>query len=732
MDPILVAAAHALLKAPDGTDGESFVRNATGGKYGYDDAANYVKSINTGVTPSNVGRSVVQGATMNFGDELMDQDPKNVQTGVDAVYPGAGTLAAGVLKMLGAHPGAGEEMRMKDEMFAGAHPYVNTAGRIAGSLLPMLAAPEAEVAAGASPFLKGAAAVAKGAGVGYGVGAASAAGDVDPGGDRSSALTSPQALISAVFGAAAPAAVGAFNYVARPAAQMANRLSTAIGQSKGLQTILEQLGKYEDAGLGSDVTLGDLSHPLSAARKFAVKNSVDAESSTLPLLAGRQAGQIPRLMDKAKELLPEFGDDVSGSDRQDYLARTRKSWAAGQDGFGGIRADTPIVPDTRFATSGEAAPPMTQGARMIANLLEGPGASTDPVTAARAIVDNAKAPVNLRQMASEYVEAKSGGVPGMTANPSVFDEPIVQGAVRRAQDNGLSQDVQAAASQPTFDKVLAIKNRLQGKAKAAFQSGDGDSGRAYAAAAQRVDQHLADNVPDYMNVTKEYAQRMGLERAVQSGMDAWNSGDVSQLLKTAQKMSPDELTEFRRGLASSMFQKLNNTATNGDAANGLLDASQEGSVGKASGATQAKLKLIFGDNASYDAFMKHAALEHDMAMSRASLGGSDTYQNLQQGSHDPLNLALTSMSSGFNSAGLQMPKSILFRMGARGARSALNSQTGTELGEALNTRGATNIRDFLAQFTKEHGENAPLTGKGSQYYAPAAVATGINTMLKQP
>src|ERR1019366_1528225 len=628
MNPELIKAARAAMQLPDGADVEGYMRQATGGKYGFDDATAYLKTINAGVTPSSVARSVAHGVTMGNAADMIDR--------ANAMPAPSDPLSQALSHAAQSIRGSGQDFRARDAAYAQAHPVLNAVGNVSGGVGAAVGATAALPEIGGAWLAKAPAALRallttlKGTAKGLGMGMANAYGAQEPGEkDLTSTATSLPALGGAAMGTLAPILTGGFNYLAQPAKQAMNRFGTAVTQSKGVQALLATLEKYKAAGLEKEVTMGDLSPAMAAARDLAVTGNQEASQSVGNTATTRQAGQIPRLIENAKVLTPEFGSETpSGSARLAYLKRTQDAWAEGPDGYGSIRADTPTGPNTRFATAATAEIPMTPGARQMASLLEGGGEQNDPIAAAKAIIARPGTSPQAAKMAQEYLDAKGGGAAVTTSTPGVFDEPIVQGAVRRAQDNGLSQDMQEAASDPTFGKVLAIKNRLQGKAQAAFKSGDGDSGRAYAAAAQRVDQHLADNVPDYMAITQEYAQRSGLRRAVQKGMDAWNSGDTGQLLRTAQGMSPAELLEFRRGLASSMYQKFNPVDPKGNIDRTFLDGSVEGQLGKSSGAMQAKLKLIFGDAESYGTFMTHAAHEDKMFAATQAGGGTQTARRL--------------------------------------------------------------------------------------------------------
>src|ERR1019366_6489092 len=133
MNPELIKAARAAMQLPDGADVEGYMRQATGGKYGFDDATAYLKTINAGVTPSNVARSVAQGVTMGNTADLVDAS--NAHPGfldaVEGAVPGLGSALR-----LGQHAlgSSGQDVRAKDAAEAQAHPVLNAVGNVSGGV----------------------------------------------------------------------------------------------------------------------------------------------------------------------------------------------------------------------------------------------------------------------------------------------------------------------------------------------------------------------------------------------------------------------------------------------------------------------------------------------------------------------------------------------------------------------------------------------------------------------
>ena len=231
--------------------------------------------------------------------------------------------------------------------------------------------------------------------------------------------------------------------------------------------------------------------------------------------------------------------------------------------------------------------------------------------------------------------------------------------------------------------------------------------------------------------TQEYAQRSGLRRAVQKGMDAWNSGDTGQLLRTAQGMSPAELLEFRRGLASSMYQKFNTVDPTGNVAKTFLDGSVEGQLGKSSGAMQAKLKLIFGDAESYGNFMTHAAHEDKMFAATQAGGGTQTARRLiaQQNSTEPVGALLGGMGQTMMPSIGNLPHTVIQRGIFKAAAAGISNKASGELGNIVNIQGYDALKKFLTGLGSGEGAT-PLVGRGATTIAPAAAASAIPAWMR--
>lgn len=313
MDPILIKAIREFRQQMERVSKsgvtvtpeqqEEFFRVKTEGKYGVADAQKVLASIDSGVTPRNLGRSMIQGPLFNWGDELLGLVPE----------------------ALGGGEGAKEEMRLREDLYRKDHKAVDILGSILGTLIAARAAPGA---LGASSTLAGTA--ARGAALGAGSGALAGAGMGEEG-DRSSG-----AIMGGVAGGAAGAVLSSLFRGAKltnPAARADARLSGAMQKSGGTAALLERLRGFKGAGRGDEVMLGDLSDHLRMQTDFAANSSDDVFVPLAQKVRGRQADASDRLVNDVRDL----AGDADAATRRAELEGTRRQWASSDEGFEGLR-----------------------------------------------------------------------------------------------------------------------------------------------------------------------------------------------------------------------------------------------------------------------------------------------------------------------------------------------------------------------------------------------------------
>lgn len=257
----------------------------------------------TSITPRNVGRSLGQGATMGWSDELMGLVAAIRKLGVGntgklVMNPSAG--AAGIAPEAQAQAGQAygetrDAMRQREALFRGAHPVLDPALQAAGGAAAVLpAALAAGPAAGGSLLAQ----AGRGAMMGAGAGAMTGAGMV-PELNRESTL--PILLSTALGGAggaAIPGAVGLTKALTRGTGGL--RLARAIDLEGGPAGLAQR--EAEMAAIPEHVP-ADLGPNLQRAADFAVTASPEVAPAYEPALAGRAAGMAGRMRATITKLL---------------------------------------------------------------------------------------------------------------------------------------------------------------------------------------------------------------------------------------------------------------------------------------------------------------------------------------------------------------------------------------------------------------------------------------------
>lgn len=654
MNPILLAAIQKLLAAeakakqqgvafhPTAID--AFLKEETGGKFGYPDFAK-LQEING----SNLMRSGMNASSFNLADDAI-------------------SLFS---------PEQANESRVRTRVFSDAHPVADAgAGLIAAlgtghgltKLLPFLAGLGEAKTVGQ--------AVLRGAGTGAGYGALSSAGAADDGTitDRLSAA-SRGAVTGAVAGGVLAGGVAGARALYSPTVRAARRLGDAVTQSGGVPTLRAKVAELAANGRGDVATLGDLSPEMKQAADFAANNNDQALIGLTKVLKTRQTDQTGRLLNDVQTTL---GDNPNASARQAALVDSRRQWADGASGYGGLRDANPSF-DLSSLSSALNKPTVRSAwrqARLGGDLVE--NSPLDKMIQKLAASNPGKSPDEIRAAAEYFTNAA-------------------------AQDAGKVGAVQG--SRPvTFDDLQQLVRALRGRAKSAWLKGDGASGSAYTTIADAATNALEEGSPGFKAVNAEYAQRKGLESALQAGQDAWSVDDPRSLGEQMAGMKGDALAQFRYGMASKLVAQLRSAATNRDVARQLLDRSQ---------ALDEKLKLAFGDRATFESFMSRVKSEGDLSGLKGAVGGSQTARRLQAAGYDPAEMGIDALA---HPGGLAMQ---LLRAGSHAAKGVLARGTARQMTPWLLTQGATNIDALLRQV----GQPAPLVGARATIAAPMGLTS---------
>lgn len=632
-DPKLLAAVrHAYVaqqKDPTITpdDLDAFIREETAGKFGHQDYQRIMQSMDGSLSARNVGRSVAQGGLFDFADELTGLLPSS----------------------MGGGDAAKEEMRLRGTMFQHDHPVADAVGKVGGAVGSMLATDGVTGLLGeAAQGARGLWAVARGAGVGAGAGFAQGMGA----GEGSATDRLPGAewptVVGGVLGAAFPALAPALQRFTSPAVRGARSVARAIDQSGGADAVRASLQKMTDAGRGGVAMLGDLSPQLRAATDKAANNSEDVFTKLFPAVKARQADATERVLGDVRTGAGDhFGDKIV-----DDLKKSTASWADGPNGFGGIRDANPTVDVSHMAP-----------------YLQKPGVKDAWQLAQRAgnmLDTSAPEKVWTNEMMDKLLSANPGmteETAGNTLGAAGFSPPD-------------------AGRPVAFADLHQFKRILNGRAGKAFASGDGDLGKAFATIRDAVDEGLQDQVPAYADVSAQYAHRKSLEKAVQSGMDAFGASDSRGLAAQMGNFATDaEREHFRQGMASSLIKTLRNASTNRGEADKLMAMSP---------AYEDKIKAVFPDQATFERFMANTAEEAQLHAQLGSVGGSATHRRgAAAEAPDMLETGARAVT------GHESTRTALLRSLERKLFGARRAATSGAAGPMLMTQGTQGISDML-------------------------------------
>lgn len=262
---------------------------------------------------SNLGRSMVQGASFNFGDDLVGMLPE---------WMGGGSKAKA-------------EYRRRDEAFRKAHPVAAGAAEIGGGFV-VPGGIAGEALGGAMNVKR---AIGAGALLGGASGALAGAGAAEGGLEERAAGAARGAVPGAVVGAVIPGALATGKALFSPASRAAARLRGAVGRSGGPQAVIASAEAADELGRGAEQILGDQSKPLQQATDFAANNSEQAFEALERPMAGRAQDVNQRVLNDvtARTGNPD-ADQIA-----DQLRDARLTWAESDEGFGGLRRSNPAV-----------------------------------------------------------------------------------------------------------------------------------------------------------------------------------------------------------------------------------------------------------------------------------------------------------------------------------------------------------------------------------------------------
>jgi hypothetical protein len=523
MDPKLKAALHALLEARNNArevgeqispaDQDAFIKRETGGKFGFKDLKPLLDA-----SPSNLVRSVMNGATMNLADNVI-----------------------GMFS-----PEQADESRLRSDFYKQAHPHRDLLGGLLGGLVTGKAAAELLPAAGEARTIGQT--VKAGAKSGAGYGAASRYGAAD---DQDFAGKLDEAGAGAVTGGIAggvlSGALGAGAALFNPARHSAGRIAHAMEKDGGLPALQAKLQEFVAAGRGDQVTVADLGPHLRQALDFAANASDDVLVPVAELLETRQADRASRLLADARAGFKASGmGEPNAALRAGQLQQNTRD--VGNKVYGDLAAKSPEFDVSSLPLDKPKISRLWEQARAAGNLsTEGPlDALIKKLVAANPGADRGALTAAAKQIAGASAKDAGGAAPAM-------ERPV------------------------TMDDMMTLRQGLQGQADQAFGKNNYAMGSALKDIKTHVDDVLEQGAPGMRAANVAYKGAKDLERSLASGEDWWMKADKRELARAvdAVKSQPGALDEFRHGIASGLVKRLQSVGANRDAARELLQASDD-------------------------------------------------------------------------------------------------------------------------------------------------------------
>ena len=419
------------------------------------------------------------------------------------------------------------------------------------------------------------------------------------------------------------------------------------------------LDSHIAAGNGDNVMAADLLPKLAAAATKAASTSPKAYAALTAPVEARSGQQLARISSAARDAM---GDNPVASDVISHLTASKNSWAA--DAYGALRDANPAIP-----SGGD-----------LADVLKRPGMQS--------AFDQAKLSDNLE------------GTPQGQRIISMFT-----GRVDPATSLGLTSMPEIGSMTPvSYQSVAQLERMLSGKASVAGRAGDVPLSDAYKALQNGVNDHLDRYVPQHAVLDQQYATRSAAIRAVDQGASDGANGDADVIRNTVARMKdPSVLAGYRTGMASWIRSHLNTKGTSADVAKEFIGGNAN---------TQAKLEAAFGDQATFDRFMRTMNSENAMTQlklpatapeARPGINAKD-FLGMQHGTMG--NIA----SGGLGLYGIERminhPVEGAAIIAARGIASAalraVQQRTQTAVGRSLATQTPDALRALLSRIGPEN------------------------------
>lgn len=703
MNPILLHAINALLakqkavakSGEEVTDGdrEEYIRAQTKGQFGWGDAQKVIAGIDTHLGLRNLGRSAAQGALFNWGDEALGMLPE----------------------ALGGGEAAKEKMRLSANLFHEAHPAADVAAGVGGALVPMLIPGVGEAMAGGK-IAEGASlarTLAKGAGIGAAYGGIAGAGS---GTDAHSRAVggAEGAAGGAVLGAAMPAvlktapAIREMANSLTPISAAAAKVARAVRLSGGVEAVRASNAAARAAGKGDVVVAGDLSPHLQRLTDYAANHNPETWINARETFNARQAGMTDRMLGDARTVIGE----PNAAERQTALESSRKSWANGPNGYGGLRSGEHPFDEATFLSAIDK-PLVSDGWGMArrADDING-GSNYDEMF--KRIAGTTDDAVEQTPANAEAQHVLDRMLKGEKVSPAEMREV---GIYADGEGLHLPDEAVEPVAEPrrpiSFNDAQQFVRHLDSKTGMAYAKGNKPLGDAYAAVRNNVRSALSKASPDYEAVQAGYASRKDLEAQLAKGVEDWSANDTMGFEKLKASMSPEQLDQYRTGMASKMISNLRSANTNIDTAKRITQASPN---------MKAKLRMIFGSDDAFAHFVDQANWETKMAQTKGAVGGSRTTLGLAENNFDPIDVVAKLHH------GIIAPSRALMNSGLSTLTKNYSGVKAGAVGDAVLTQGSDAIADLLNKMS----QRGPLMGAKQsrmQSALPAAAAYGQQSLF---
>lgn len=538
-------------------------------------------------------RGFGKGLSFGFNDEMRGIDEAGGAQPGKAAH--LGNTAMGLYKYWSGDPEAEKTYdesvareRAKDETYHNAHPYLSTAGEIAGALPSMAALPEAKLAEGLTGVGKAAAKIVEGAITGGEYGAVSGAGE---GHDAESRITGGlEGTASGIIGggvaggaghvlseAAAPV-VGAIRAARDPEKEAATRLTRALQADQELIAAgkAEGMSPQEWAAArsrGEPVTLADLgSSNTQALLRSSANTSPEGRAILEKAINDRFAGQSERVADEVRGLVAGGANANKTADQlvAEYDAARAPAYRQAYK-QGDKEITSPTIERLMGSPSFEQAMKSAVTSGKDRAITEGMGAFNPGVTVENGMI--------------KFTKTKPNGVP----------------------------------QYPNLQYWDSVKKELDGVANVARRQGD--NGRAEVAGnlAKTLRDELDKQVPSYANARGIAAQHFGERDALEAGRKlAGKRTDPAEISAIMRKMKPDERELFREGYASDWANRvIGNISDSRDITKAMFNSPNE----------RARALAVFGP-AGMAKMESRMSLETIMDGARKAMGNSTTARQL--------------------------------------------------------------------------------------------------------